>query len=71
MSNLDTIFQVPLSRGVHPSVGVSVGTKHRAHSPLERWPSMVSMSRPEMESRPYEFLLQVIGIFHLLYKKFN
>ena len=26
-------------------------------SPLERWPSMISMNRPKTESRPYEFLL--------------
>ncbi|CAI9155805.1 unnamed protein product [Rangifer tarandus platyrhynchus] len=31
--------------------------KHRVQSPLERRPSPISMDRPEMESRPYEFLL--------------
>ena len=36
---------------------VFIGTKHRAQSPLERWLSMISMNRPKMESRPYEFLL--------------
>ena len=60
MSNLDTIFKLPLSgRGlILPSVVVFIGTKHRVQSPLERWPSMISMNRPKMESRPYEFLLQ-------------
>ena len=41
-------------RGSYPSVVVFIGTKQ---SPLERWPSMISMNRPKMESRPYEFLL--------------
>ena len=59
MSNLDTIFKVPLSGGgSYPSVVVLIGTKHRVQSPLERWPSMISMNRPKMESRPCEFLLQ-------------
>ena len=59
MSNLDMIFMVPLSGGVsYPSVVVFIGTKHRVQSPLERWPSMISMNRPKMESRPYEFFLQ-------------
>ena len=59
MSDLDTIFKVPRSgRGSYPSVVVFIGTKHRVQSPLERWPSMISMNRPKMESRPYEFLLQ-------------
>ena len=59
MSNLDTIFKVHLSGGtlLYPSVVVFIGTKHRVQSPLERWPSMISMNRPKMESRPYEFLL--------------
>ena len=59
MSNLDTIFKVPLSGGdlILPSVVVFIGTKHRVQSPLERWLSMISMNRPKMESRPYEFLL--------------
>ena len=61
LSNLDTIFKIPLSRGgLIPSVVISTGTKHRAQSPLERRPSLISMDRPEMESRPYEFLLQDI-----------
>ena len=60
MSNLDTIFKVPLSGGVLilPSVVVFIGTKHRVQSPVERWLSMTSMNRPKMESRTYEFLLQ-------------
>ena len=62
MSNLDTIFKVPLSGGgSYPSVVVFTGTKHRVQSPLERWLSMISMismNRTKMESRPYEFLLQ-------------
>src|SRR5574337_1951620 len=48
----------PVWRGSYPSVVVFIGTKHRVQSPLERWPSMISMNRPKMESRPYEFLLQ-------------
>ena len=48
----------PVWRGSYPSVVVFIGTKHRVESPLERWPSMISMNRPKMESRPYEFLLQ-------------
>ena len=52
------IFKVPLfGGGSYPSVVVFIGTKHRVQSPLERWPSMVTMNRPKMESRPYEFLL--------------
>ena len=47
----------PVWRGSYPSV-VFIGTKHRVQSPLERWLSMISMNRPKMESRPYEFLLQ-------------
>ena len=38
---------------------VSIGTKHRVLSPLERWPSMISMNRPKMGSRPYEFLFSI------------
>ena len=48
----------PVWRGSYPSVVVFIGTKHRVQSPLERWLSMISMNRPRMESRPYEFLLQ-------------
>ena len=44
-------------QGSYPSVVVFIGTKYRVQSPLERWPSMISMNRPKMESRPYEFLL--------------
>ena len=61
MSNLHTIFKVPLSGGglILPSVVIFIGTKHRVQSPLERWQSMISMNRPKMESRPYQFLLQL------------
>ena len=55
MSNVYTIFKVPILRGSYPSVAVFIGTKYRVQSPLERW---LSMNRPKMESRPYEFLLQ-------------
>ena len=44
-------------RGSYLSVVVFINTKHRVQSPLERWLSMISMNRPKMESRPYEFLL--------------
>ena len=58
MSNLDTIFKVPLSgRGLILLLLLSQALT-QSQSPLERWPSMFSMNRPKMESRPYEFLLQ-------------
>ena len=44
--------------GSYPSTVVPTGAKHRVQSPLERWPCTISTDRPEMESRPYEFLLQ-------------
>ena len=40
-------------------VVVFTDTKHRVQSPLERWPSRISMNRPKMESRPCEFLLHL------------
>ena len=49
--------------GSYPSIVVSIGTKHRVQSPLERWPRMISMNRPKMGSRPYEFLLQLHWVF--------
>ena len=58
MSNLDNLQGSPVWRGSYPSVVVFIGTKHRVQGPLENWPSMISMNRPKMESRPYEFLLQ-------------
>ena len=48
----------PCPGGSYPSIVVSIGTKHRVQSPLERWLSMISMNRPKMGSRPHEFLLQ-------------
>ena len=52
-------FKIPLPRGgPYPSLVIPTGAKHRAQSPLERWPRTISTDRPEMESRPYEFLLQ-------------
>ena len=51
-------FKIPLPRvGSYPSIVIPTGAKHRIQSPLERWPRMISTDRPEMESRPYEFLL--------------
>ena len=47
-------------RGSYASVVVFIGTKHRVQSPLERWPSMISMNRPKMEPRPCEFLLHLV-----------
>ena len=44
--------------GSYPSTVIPTGAKHRVQSPLERWPRTISTDRPEMESRPYEFLLQ-------------
>ena len=44
--------------GSYPSTVIPTGAKHRVQSPLERWPRIISTDRPEMESRPYEFLLQ-------------
>ena len=52
-------FKIPLPRaGSYPSTVVPTGAKHRAQSPLERWARTIGTDRPEMESRPYEFLLQ-------------
>ena len=52
-------FKVPLPRGgLYPSLVIPTGAKHRVQSPLERWPRAICTDRPEMESRPYEFLLQ-------------
>ena len=48
----------PAQMGSYPSIVVPTGAKHRVQSPLERQPSTISTDRPEMESRPYEFLLQ-------------
>ena len=48
---------IPIWRETYPSVVLD--TNHRVQGPLERWPSMISMNKPKMESRPYEFLLQV------------
>ena len=61
MSNLDMIFKVPLSGAgiILPSVVVFIGTKHRVQSTVEMWLSIISMNRPKMEFRPYEFLLQM------------
>ena len=55
----------PVWRGFYPSLVVFIGSKDRAQSPLERWLSMISMNRPKMESRPYEFLLHRETIFLL------
>ena len=58
------IFKVPLSggpeQGSYPSIAVPTGAKQRVQSPLERWPLTTSTDRPEMESRSYEFLLQLL-----------
>ena len=62
----------PVRRGSYPSV-VSIGTKHRVHRPLERQPSMISMNRPKMESRPSEFLFHspllmfLISVMSIIY----
>ena len=51
-------FKIPLPRGgFYPSLVIPTGAKHRAQSPLEGRPRTISTDRPEMESRPYEFLL--------------
>ena len=47
--------------GSYPSTVVPTGAKHRVQSPLERWPCTISTDRPEMESRPYEFLFSFPG----------
>ena len=49
--------RLPCAERSYPSAVLSIGTKPRVQSPLERRPSMVSMDRPEMESGPHEFLL--------------
>ena len=53
-------FKIPLPRGGScPSLVVPTGAKHRVQSPLEGWPRTIGTDRPEMESRPYEFLLHL------------
>ena len=57
-------FKIPLPRGgSYPSIVIPTGAKYRVQSPLERWPHTTSTDRPEMESRPYEFLLHCLVIF--------
>ena len=52
-------FKIPLLRGgPYLSIVTPTGAKHRVQSPLEGWPRTISTDRPQMESRPYEFLLQ-------------
>ena len=60
-------FKIPLPRaGSYPSLVIPTGAKHRAQSPLERWSRTICTDRPEMESRPYEFLLQYfISLFRV------
>ena len=56
-------FKIPLPIGrSYPSIVIPTGAKHRVQSPLERWPRKISTDRPEVESRPYEFLLQYVYI---------
>jgi len=63
MNNLDTTFRVSLSGGgLILLLLFSQALNTRVQSPLERWLSMISMNRPKMESRPYEFLLQALSI---------
>ena len=58
-------FKIPLPRGgSYPSIVIPTGAKHRVQSPLERWPRTISTDRPEMESRPYELLLQVSDVLY-------
>ena len=52
----------PCPEGVLSFTVIPTGAKHRVQSPLEGRPRMISMDRPEMESRPYEFLLQCKGL---------
>ena len=63
-------FKILLPRGgSYPSIIIPTGAKHRVQSPLERWPRTVSTDRSEMDSRPYEFLLQWQEYTEQLYKK--
>ena len=58
MSNLDAIFKVPLSGGglILPLLfPQALSGEFRVH--WKRGLSMISTDRPEMEYRPYEFLL--------------
>ena len=48
----------PCLEGVLSFHCVPTGARQRVQSPLERQPSMISTDRPEMESRPHEFLLR-------------
>ena len=53
--------KIPLPRGgSYPFTVVPTGAKHRVQSPLERWLCTTGTDRPEMESRPYEFLLHYL-----------
>ena len=51
--------RLPCPEGVLSFCCRPIDTEPRVQSPLERWPSMVSMDRPEMGSRPCEVLLQL------------
>ena len=55
------IFKIPLSGGslILP-LSFPQALSREFESPLERWPSMISTNRPEIESWPHEFLLQVM-----------
>ena len=50
-------FKIPLPRGGLIFLLSFSQALSRVQSPLERWPCTISTDRPEMESRPYEFLL--------------
>ena len=60
------IFKVPLSRGgliLLLSFPQALNTEFR----VQRWPGMISMNRPEMESRSYELLLHhLLRIFQFV-----
>ena len=68
-------FKIPLPGGgwSYPSTVIPTGAKHRIQSPLERWPRTISTDRPEMDSRPYEFLLHspllmlLVSIMSIIY----
>ena len=52
----------PCPEGVLSFTVNPTGAKHRVQSPLEGRPSAISTDWPEMESRPYELLLQCKGL---------
>ena len=60
------IFKVPQSGGGLILLLLFSQALNTELSPLERWLSMISMNRPKVESRPYEFLLHHDNLFFII-----